>query len=141
MKFDPGDVAAQLLLMENTLYARISANELIIWSRDRDSRGGEKSRDRNRDYGEDRDEDTIKNLDRFCKFNKRLGKLVKFLILSTDPVTKRRELLLHLIRVIEVCCYESLCLAFPAFASCHLLFVSVIALVTWHLIFAISFFS
>jgi hypothetical protein len=71
--------------MLHALYTRISANELMILSR----------------YG-DPEDPHVRNLGSFCRFSQRIEKAVVYLILNTDSVTKRKELVMHLIRVIEV---------------------------------------
>jgi len=44
----------------------------------------------------------VRNLQRYYVFNRKLSKATKYIILDADPVAKRREVLLHLIRVVEV---------------------------------------
>lgn len=67
------------------MYAKISSNELIMIAKEKDRSGQD-----------------VRNLQRYSMFNRKLSKATKYIILTTDPVAKRREVLLHLIRVVEV---------------------------------------
>jgi hypothetical protein len=84
--FDAADIAAQLTLIQYEMYAKISSNELITAANEGDSARPD-----------------VRNLQRYSVFNRSLAKAIKYIILTTEPVAKRREVLLHLIRVVEVC--------------------------------------
>jgi hypothetical protein len=71
--------------MEYGMYAKISSSELITLAREK----GLSTL-------------PVKNLHAYSFFNRQLAKATKYIVLTTDPVAKRREVLLHLIRVVEV---------------------------------------
>lgn len=71
--------------MEYGMYAKISSNELIKVAKEGDPPGHD-----------------VRNLQRYSIFNRKLVKATKHIILTTEPLTKRREVLSHLIRVVEV---------------------------------------
>lgn len=67
------------------MYSRISSNELItIATTPSNSEGTD-----------------VRNVHRFSLFNRKPVKMVKHVILTTEPVAKRRETLVHFIRIVE----------------------------------------
>jgi hypothetical protein len=74
--------------MEYGMYAKISSNELIMIAKEERNVRGRIP--------------VARNLQRYSMFNRKLSKATKYIILNTDSVAKRREVLLHLIRVVEV---------------------------------------
>lgn len=81
------------------MYSRISSNELITVAT---TPGNSEEQD-------------VRNMDRFSLFGRKLVKMVKHVILTTEPVAKRREALLHFIHIVQVSApsyngrYEYLC--------------------------------
>lgn len=71
--------------MEYGLYAKISSNELIALAKDNNP-----------------DRADVWNLQKYSSFNRKLTKVAKYIVLTTDPTAQRRNILGHLIRVIEV---------------------------------------
>lgn len=85
LKFDSADIAAQLTLMVHEHYSKISSNELIALAKD------------------DPPTSDVHNLSEYSRFNRKLAKTVKYIVLTADSLTERRAVLLGLIKVAEVC--------------------------------------
>jgi len=84
LKFDPGEFAQQLALIAHRLYNDIRATEIFAWAR-----------------CEDPDHPDVQNLMKLCHFSGKLVKLVKYSILTTDTLSRRREMVNHFIKIDE----------------------------------------
>jgi son of sevenless len=84
LKFDAGEFAQQLALIANRLYNDIRATEILAWAR-----------------CEDPDHPDVQNLMKLCHFSGKLVKLVKYSILTTDTLSRRREMVNHFIKIDE----------------------------------------
>ena len=85
LKIDAGELAQQLALMEYRMYNEIRAADILAWAK-----------------CEDPNHPDVQNLMKLHHFNGKLVKLVRYSILTTENLSKRRDMVNHFIKVNEV---------------------------------------
>lgn len=82
-RFDAADVAAQLMLYEHRLYAKIRPRECLLWAKTQES-------------------EEVANLTAFCLSYDRIAAWVKSSVLGNDGLGKRADAVDYWIKVAEV---------------------------------------
>ena len=83
-RFEPADIAAQLMLYEHRLYVKIRPRECLLWAKTQDS-------------------EDVANLSAFCMTHDRIAAWVKNSVLVNDGLGKRADAVDYWIKVAEVC--------------------------------------